>query len=187
MSGSIQCSLAGIAWFAAASVACAQSPQDSPASHVAASAAPGWTIIEPGGTGQHFYLGVPMFASSANGANDFAAMQVQKGSGGTVYLSNSEGNSFIFNPGVHGFISAGIGSRGTRGLDGEVTVPLVPGKVDLSIAATTGRSDVFLPLPFGTARQDTLSYQGYRVSLAVHPTDDFEAIFAVEGGHFGLH
>ena len=80
---------------------------------------------------------------------------------------------------VHGFVSAGVSSRGGEDLAAGVEMPLVPGKLDLAVSGNTGQTGGWAH-PAGTKAPD-LRYNGYQASLDYHPTDDFEAEIGVSG------
>lgn len=84
---------------------------------------------------------------------------------------------------IHGYISAGLATHDGHEFDGGVSMPLVPGKVDLGVSAATGQLGGFPP-PVAGGKSQALHYDAYQVSLHVHPSDDWDAYIGIGGGSF---
>jgi hypothetical protein len=81
---------------------------------------------------------------------------------------------------THGYVSAGVSSRGGYGVEGGVSMPVVPGKVDLDLAVGTGQI-AGLPTLTPNGKHATLTYDEYSAGLHLHPADDFDAYIGVSG------
>ena len=74
---------------------------------------------------------------------------------------------------VHGYVSAGVSSRGGDELSAGVDLPLLPeGKADLALSGRTGQTGSF---PHRSGTKSNAPYKGYDVTLHVHPTDNLDA------------
>ena len=90
--------------------------------------------------------------------------------------------------GVHGYVSAGVASQGGADVAAGGMMPLVPGKLDLAVQATTGQLDTrqmgiwaYPGMNGGMAR-----YNAYQATLDWHPTDHFNASLTVAGSNLRL-
>ncbi len=90
-----------------------------------------------------------------------------------------------FRQNIHGYVSAGIATHNGDNLSGGVTMPLVPGKVDLAFGADTGQVGGFQPLTPGGKRK-ALTYNDYYAGVHLHPSDNFDAYITVSRTHLGL-
>jgi hypothetical protein len=80
---------------------------------------------------------------------------------------------------THGYVATQVSSRGGYGVEGGVSMPIVPGKVDLDLGGGTGQIGDLRTLNGG--KHATLTYDSYYAGLHVHPTDDFDATIAISG------
>jgi len=85
-------------------------------------------------------------------------------------------------PHIHGYVAAGVSTGGGAEVSAGVMAPLVPGKLDLGVEATTGTAGN-LPHPWGT-KPGVAHFNAYQATLNWHPTDDFQAMVAVGGVNF---
>ncbi len=92
---------------------------------------------------------------------------------------------------THGYVSAGVSSHGGDSFEGALSIPLVPGRAELEVAAATGQDGGYkiANLPGKTPRT---TYDTYSVGLALHPTDDITAYIGVSsvrlhGSGLGLY
>ena len=81
---------------------------------------------------------------------------------------------------THGYFSAGVSSRNGHSFDAGVDIPILPGKVELELAASTGQFDTY-KLPGAGGKTPALTYDTYSAGLALHPTDDITAFIGVSG------
>jgi hypothetical protein len=80
---------------------------------------------------------------------------------------------------THGFLETGVDSRGGYGVSGGISMPIVPGKVDLDLAAGTGQVAGWGKTPNG--KTPLAVYDTYSAGLHFHPTEDTDAYIGVSG------
>jgi hypothetical protein len=137
---------------------------------------------------QHFLYTTP-YAGGTTDPFDLNVAPVQNGPAGTVAVTTSappSDYSFAeFTRNIHGYVSTGVSTQGGHDFSGGVTMPLVPGKVDLSVGGSSGQIGGFQPLVPGQ-KTGIAHYDAYNVLLHVHPADDFDAYIGVTGGSYKL-
>ena len=125
------------------------------------------------------------------GLYDLNVAGTQNGPPGTVALTTAAPppkDSFAeILANTHGYVSAGVSTNSGHAFEGGISIPLVPGKAELDIAAATGQDGGF-KVPGG--RTPSTTYDAYSVGLSLHPTDDITAYVGVSsvrlhGGAFG--
>ena len=116
------------------------------------------------------------------GLYDLNVAGTQNGPPGTVALTSAAPpakysfEDIIAN--THGYVSAGVSSHGGHGFEGGLSIPLVPGKAELEVAAATGQDGGYKIANF-PGKTPTTTYDTYSVGLALHPTDDITAFIGV--------
>jgi hypothetical protein len=80
---------------------------------------------------------------------------------------------------THGFLETGVSSRGGYGISGGVSIPILPGKADLDLAAGTGQIAGWGKLPNG--KTPLAVYDSYSAGLHFRPTDDTDAYISITG------
>jgi hypothetical protein len=137
---------------------------------------------------QHYLYTTP-YAPGTGDPFDLNVAPVQNGPAGTVAVTTSappSDYSFAeFTRNIHGYVSTGIETHGGHDFSGGVVVPLVPGKVDLSVSGSSGQVGGFQPLVAGQ-KNGIAHYDAYNVLLHVHPTDNFDAYVGITGGSYKL-
>lgn len=85
---------------------------------------------------------------------------------------------------THGYISTGVSSYGGAGVDGGVTLPLVPGRVSLEVGGGTGQMPIWSP---GLGRNNVVApYTEYHATLSARLTDNTEVSIGVAGANLRL-
>ena len=130
---------------------------------------------------QHYDLNVYPSLAPSGGIYDLSVATTQNGPPGTVALTNAappQAYSFedILRQ-THGFVSAGVATHNGHEFSGGVTVPIVPGKADLELAASSGQWG--LPNNVAGGKDAVVAFDRYSAGLALHPTDDIEAFVGV--------
>jgi len=152
------------------------------------SAAPAQTVPTPPPASQHYLYTTP-YAPGTSDPFDLTVAPVQNGPAGTVAVTSSappSDYSFAdFTRNIHGYVSTGVETHGGHDFSGGVVMPLVPGKVDLSVGGSSGQVGGFAPLVPGQ-KNGIAHYDTYNVLLHVHPTDNFDAYVGVAGGSYKL-
>jgi hypothetical protein len=184
------------AWLAAsaACLASGMAAAQTPSAPLSAGPTPGWTM--PGSPDStHVVLAAPLFGGGTGSEYALNSLDIQNpgpdekpvlasGNGTSTTLSNA----YLFSPSdVHGFIAAGFGSEGARGLSGGVSMALVPGKVMLSMSANADHGSTYWPSPGNPGKTGTYNSQGYSAALTFTPSDDFSAAIGISTGHVGFH
>jgi hypothetical protein len=136
-----------------------------------------------GAAAQHYDLNVyPVLTGS--GPYDLNAAPVQSGPAGTVTMTSAAPQAaYSFKEllaNTHGYVSTGVSSRGGYGFEGGVSMPIVPGRVELELGGGTGQIGG-LPSLRGDGKHSKLTYDSYYADLHVRPTDDIEARIAISG------
>jgi hypothetical protein len=80
---------------------------------------------------------------------------------------------------THGFVETGVSSRGGYDVSGGVSIPILPGKAELDLAAGTGKLAGWGKTPSG--KTPLAVYDQYSAGLHFHPTDDTEAYIGITG------
>ncbi len=154
----------------------------------ASPAQPAMTAPAPS-TASSYNLGLPMFAAgSADPYNLSATTDTQTTAPAAASTTPTLPDSYTFDTfrqNIHGYVSAGIATHNGDNLSGGVTMPLVPGKVDLAFGADTGQVGGFQPLTPGGKRK-ALTYNDYYAGVHLHPSDNFDAYITVSRTHLGL-
>ena len=146
-------------------------------------AAPAQSTANQSTTNQHYDLNVYP-ALTSGGPYDLTAAPVQTGPAGTITMTSAAPSAaYSFKDmlaNTHGYVSTGVSSRGGYGFEGGVSMPILPGKVDLEVGGGTGQTGN-LPRLNGNDKHTNLTYDSYYAALHVHPTDDFDATIAISG------
>jgi hypothetical protein len=137
---------------------------------------------------QHYLYTTP-YAPGTGDPFDLTVAPVQNGPAGTVAVTSavppSDYSFADFTRNIHGYVSTGVATHGGHDFDGGVTMPLVPGKVDLSVGGATGQVGGFEPLVPGQ-KSPIAHYDAYNVLLHVHPADNIDAYLGITGGSYKL-
>lgn len=137
---------------------------------------------------QHYLYTTP-YAPGTGDPFDLNVSPVQNGPAGTVAVTTSappSDYSFAdFTRNIHGYVSTGISTQGGHDFSGGVTMPLVPGKADLTVSASTGQIGGFQSAVPGQ-KNATAHYDTYSATLHLHPADDFDAYIGITGGNYKL-
>ncbi len=129
------------------------------------------------------------------GLYDLSVAGTQNGPPGTLAMTNAAPpakDSFedlVAN--THGYVSAGVSTHSGHSFEGGLSIPLIPGKAELEVAATTGQDGGY-KIPNVAGKTPTTTYDAYSVGLALHPTDDITAYVGVSsvrlhGSGLGLY
>ena len=125
----------------------------------------------------------PAVAPAASGLYSLNVAPSQNGPPGTVTLTDpTPAKSYTLGDvlgSTHGYVSAGVATHNGHSFEGGVSIPIVPGKADLELAASTGQFG--LPKISGGAKNGTVSYDAYAAGLHIHPTEDVDAFIGVSG------
>jgi hypothetical protein len=136
--------------------------------------------VAQGAANQHYDLNVYP-ALTGGGPYDLTAAPVQSGPAGTITMTSAAPSAaYSFKEmlaNTHGYVSTGVSSRGGYGFEGGVSMPIVPGKVDLELGGGVGQLGSFK----GEGKHANPTYDTYYAGLHVHPTDDFDATIAISG------
>ena len=122
----------------------------------------------------------PALAQGGGGLYDLNVAPSQSGPPGTVTLTDpTPAKSYVDDVirNTHGFVSAGVATHNGHSFDGGVSIPIVPGKAELELAASTGQFGV----PGLGSKNATVTYDAYSAGVHLHPTDDVEAFVGVSG------
>ena len=130
---------------------------------------------------QHYDLNVyPVIAGS--GAFDLDTAAKQTGPAGTLTMNSAAPPAaYSFKDmlaNTHGYIGTQVSSRGGYGVEAGVSMPIVPGKVDLDLGG--GEGQITGPHAINGKRL-TQTYDTYYAGLHLHPTDGFDAEIAISG------
>jgi hypothetical protein len=133
----------------------------------------------PGGQ-QHYDLNV---YPALNGGNpyDLNVASTQSGPPSTV-ASAVPPPAYSFKDvlaNTHGFLETGVSSRGGYNISGGVSIPILPGKAELDLAAGTGQVAGWGKTPNG--KTPLAVFDSYSAGLHIHPTDDTDAYIGVTG------
>lgn len=138
----------------------------------------------------HFDLNLPVFAASNNNAYDLSSATTTLNTAPAptppTQAALPDNYTFAnFARSIHGYVEAGVGTQNSHEFSGGVEMPLVPGKVDLAVGASTGQQGGFIPYAPGT-KPGTLHYDTYYASVHLHPADNFDAYIGVVGSRLGM-
>ncbi len=135
-------------------------------------------------TNPHYDLNVYPSMGGTDSPYNLNVAPTQNGPAGTVVMtSTSPPPAYSFQDvlaNTHGYVSTGIATHGGHEFSGGVTIPLVPGRADLSVGASSGQVAGFPPVTAG-GKNATLRYDSYYAGLHLHPTDDIDAFIGVSG------
>jgi hypothetical protein len=81
---------------------------------------------------------------------------------------------------THGYVATQVSSRGGYGVEAGVSMPIVPGKVDLDLGGGEGQITGPRRLD-GNGKRLTQTYDTYYAGLHLHPSDGFDAEIAISG------
>jgi hypothetical protein len=133
----------------------------------------------PGGQ-SHYDLNV---YPTVNGGSPFDLGAAQSGSPLAIVASSAAPPpAYSFKDALansHGFLESGVSSRGGYEVSGGVSIPIVPGKADLDLAAGTGQLAGWGKTPNG--KTPLAVYDSYSAGLHFRPTDDTEAYIGITG------
>jgi len=142
----------------------------------------GSTMPAPPNT--HYDLNVYPPLTGQSGLYDLNVSNAQKGPPGTIALSSATPSpAYSFQDvlkNTHGYVSTGVSSGSGHFFEGGVSIPLVPGKAELELGASTGQLPTFKNFS-NTGKAPAITYDAYNVGLSLHPTDDVSAYIGVSG------
>jgi hypothetical protein len=145
-------------------------------------------VTPPPAASQHYLYTTP-YAPGTGDPFDLNVAPVQNGPAGTVAVTSSappSDYSFAdFTRNIHGYVSTGVSTQGGHDFSGGVTMPLVPGKADLTVSASTGQVGGYQSLVPGK-KNAIAHYDTYSATLHLHPADDFDAYIGITGGSYKL-
>ncbi len=132
---------------------------------------------------EHYDLNVyPVIAGS--GAFDLETAPKQTGPAGTVTMNSAAPPpAYSFKDmlaNTHGYVETQVNSRGGYGVEGGVSIPIVPGKADLDLGLGTGQISEPRWLS-GNGKRQTQTYDSYYAGLHLHPADGLDAEIAISG------
>ena len=133
-----------------------------------------------------YYLEVPTLTSGPGVFYDLSGVEVLKGPQGTLFGRNTTGGAVLFTPtkpknDLEGYIQGRYGNYNDRELEGAVNVPVVDDKLTIRVSGALARRDGFTT-NVGTGQElDDRDYDSYRVQIDMHPTDDIDNLFVVDG------
>jgi len=78
-----------------------------------------------------------------------------------------------------GFLQTGVSSRGGYDVSGGVSIPILPGKADLDLAAGTGQLAGWGKTPSG--KTPLATFDQFSAGLHIHPSDDIDAYIGMSG------
>jgi hypothetical protein len=132
---------------------------------------------------QHYDLNVYPALPGSGGEYDLNVAGTQNGPPGTIAMTSaSPPPAYSFKDvlaNTHGFLEAGLSSRGGHEFNAGVSIPLLPGKADLDLAAGTGQVAAW-PKTVG-GKTPLVTYDTYSAGLHLHPTDDTDAYIGFTG------
>ena len=120
--------------------------------------------------------------AAPGGLYDLNVASTQNGPPGTLALTSvAPPHAYSFEDvlaNTHGYVSAGVSTGSGHSFDGGVSIPLVPGKAELELSASTGQLPTYR---FADARGKlpSATYDAYSVGLALHPADGVDAYIGV--------
>ncbi len=132
----------------------------------------------------HYDLNVYPSLGGTDSPYNLNVAPTQNGPAGTVVMtSTAPPTAYSFQDvlaNTHGYVSTGVATHGGHEFSGGVTIPLVPGRADLSVGASSGQVGGFPSFTAG-GKSSTLRYDSYYAGLHLHPTDDIDAFIGVSG------
>jgi hypothetical protein len=132
----------------------------------------------------HYDLNLYPSVNGATSPYNLNVAPTQNGPAGTVVMtSTAPPPAYSFQDvlaNTHGYVSTGVATHGGHEFSGGVTIPLVPGRADLSVGASSGQVGGFPSVTAG-GKSSTLRYDSYYAGLHLHPTDDIDAFIGVSG------
>ncbi len=136
----------------------------------------------PAPVNQHIDVNVYPALTGQSGLYDLNVSPTQKGPPGTIavtYAAPPPAYSFqqvLAN--THGYVSTGVSTGGGYGVDGGVSIPIVPGRAELNLQAGTGQLPTYKINGF---KSPAVTYDTYGASLSLHPSDNLTAVIGVQG------
>jgi iron complex outermembrane receptor protein len=117
---------------------------------------------------------------SAHGLYDMAGVEVLKGPQGTLFGRNATGGSVLYNTALPtdsfgGNVSANFGNYNLKEVEAAVTVPVLPGKLDVRAAGIYTDYDGFMTNIQDGKHPGTTEYESGRFSVLFTPTDDIKS------------
>jgi len=133
-----------------------------------------------------YFLEVPTLTSGPGEFYDLQDVQVLKGPQGVVFGRNTTGGAILFTPvkphdDYSGYIQGRVGNYNDHELEGALNFPLVQDKLDLRISGATARRDGFTTNIVTGEKLDDRNYDGYRISLDAHISDDLDNLLVIDG------
>jgi hypothetical protein len=174
-----------VAGLALCSAARAQTaPAAAPAPDASSAAAPASAAT----ASQHYNLALPMLTAGSNDPYNLTPnASGQAVTAATTPAQPALPDSYTFDSfrqNIHGYVAAGVATHNGHNFEGGVSMPLVPGKADLALSASTGQIGGFTPVTNGN--KQTLNYTAYSASLHLHPADNVDAYIGITHAHVGL-
>ena len=126
------------------------------------------------------YLNEVPFYSTIGNFYDLQDVQVLKGPQGTLFGRNTIGGAVLFETkkpidDFGGYITTTFGNYGREEGTGAINIPIYEDKVVLRIAGDVYHRDGFTHDLVTNQELDSRDYEGYRVSLRLHPIDEIES------------
>ena len=141
------------------------------------------TPTTPGTINPHYDLNMYPALSGGTGTYDLNMAKTQSGPPGTIAMTSAAPPpAYSFKDmlaNTHGYVEAGVSSRGGHEESAGVSIPLVPGKADLDLAAGTGQFAGYPTTAHG--KNGMATYDTYSAGLHLHPTDDTDAYIGFTG------
>ncbi len=139
----------------------------------------------PAPPNSHYDLNVYPALTGQSGLYDLNVANAQKGPPGTIALTSATPPPPAYSfqdvmKNTHGYVSTGVSSGSGHFFEGGVSIPLVPGKAELEVGASTGQLPTFKNFS-NNGKAPAITYDAYNVGLALHPTDDISAYIGVSG------
>ncbi len=137
-----------------------------------------------------YFNDVAVSSQTATAFYDLASVQVLKGPQGTLFGRNATGGAVLFNTTepqdkFGGYLTVKNGNYNLREYQGAVDLPVVPGIVDLRIAADFKKESGYVKnIVAGTSLGDTDAKSG-RATLKITPNDKLTSTTVFQYGYYG--
>ncbi|MDB6086062.1 MAG: TonB-dependent receptor [Gammaproteobacteria bacterium] len=137
-----------------------------------------------------YFNDVVVSSQTATAFYDLASVQVLKGPQGTLFGRNATGGAVLYTSAeasdtFGGYFTIKNGNYDLREYQGAVNLPIVPGKVDLRLAADfTNETGYVTNLTNGSTLGDVSAKSG-RATLKITPTDKLTITTVIQYGWYG--
>jgi hypothetical protein len=143
----------------------------------------GWAAPAAPSSAKPYDLNVYPALGNSGGTYDLSVAATQNSPPGTIAMTNTAPPAaYSFKDvlaNTHGFVEAGVASRGGHEFSGGVSIPIVPGKAELDLAAGTGQIAGVSLVP--GQKTPIATYDTYSAGLHLHPADDLDAYIGIAG------